>query len=151
MEEVKCRALLDTGAENSYILSELARRREKKPLRTNHKHIEKIFHTTPTHVEEIYEVQMTNVKDNFTINAEVSKVNKPNLISPNICYTNPIQQYFNQKGIYMNDNDEKTKIPINEILGLEIEQNQLQNTQHLDGQHIWWKRNNTEPYAVKKK
>ena len=60
---------------------------------------------------------MTNVKGNFSINAEVSKVNKPNLISPrNPCYTDPIQQYFGQKGIQMNDSDEKTELPIQVII-----------------------------------
>ena len=37
VDGIKCRAPLDTGAERSYIPSELAIRLEKKPLRTDHK------------------------------------------------------------------------------------------------------------------
>ena len=54
---------------------------------------------------------MTSAKGNITINAEVTKVNKPHLISPpNPCYTDAIQQYFDLKGIQKNDNDEKTEL-----------------------------------------
>ena len=43
---------------------------------------------------------MTKVEGYFTIKAEVSKVNKTNLISlPNPCYKDVIQQYSHQKGI----------------------------------------------------
>ena len=53
------------------------------------------------------------MKGTFTINTEVSKVNKPNLISlPNPCYIDAIQQNSHLKGIQMNDNGEKTELPI---------------------------------------
>lgn len=77
VDEIKSRAFLDTGSGSS---SKLARSLEKKPLKTNQKQIKTMLHTTNTHVE-IYKVQMTNVDSNFTKNAEVSKVNYPNLIS----------------------------------------------------------------------
>ena len=77
---------------------------------------------------------MTNVKGNFSINAEVNKVNKPNLISPrNPCYTDPIQQYFGQKGIQMNDSDEKTELPIQVIISAFL----LCSSQYQTKYHDW--------------
>ena len=106
-----------TGAGKSYISFELARHLEKKPLRTKHKQIETMLQATPTH-EEIYEVQMTHIDGNFTINAEVSNFNKPKLISLlNPCYKDVIQKYSHLKGIQMNDNNEKTELPIHVIIG----------------------------------
>ena len=75
-----------------------------------------MLHTIPTHLE-IYEVQVTNVEGDFTVNAEVSQVNKPNLISPNQCYKDVIQKYSHLKGTHMNDNDEKMKLPMHVIIG----------------------------------
>ena len=63
-------------------------------------------------------MQMTSVEGNFTIDAEVSKVIKSNLISfPSTCYKNVIQQYSHLKGIQMNDDDEKMELPIHVITG----------------------------------
>lgn len=70
---------------SSYILLELPKCLDKKPLRTDHKQMETSFHTTPANAE-MSEVQMTNVEGSFTVNAEVTKVNKHNSISlPKIC------------------------------------------------------------------
>ena len=95
----------------SNISSKFARGLEKKPLRTNHKQVETMLHTTPTQVE-IYEMQMTNVKGNFTINADVSKVNKTHLISvSDPCYKTVFQQCSHLKGIQINDNNENLELP----------------------------------------
>ena len=112
VDGMKYRALLDTEAErSSYILFELAGRLEEEPLKTDHKQINTMLHTTPPHVV-IYKVQMTNVEGNFTINAQVSKVNKPNLISlTNPRYKDVIQKYSQLKEIQMKDNDEMTELP----------------------------------------
>ena len=61
---------------------------------------------------------MTNVERSFTIDTEVSKVIKPNLISfPNLCYKDGIQQYSHLKGIQINDDDEKMELLIHVITG----------------------------------
>lgn len=44
VDRIKCRALLDTRLESSNISLELAKRLEEKPLRTNYKQVETIFH-----------------------------------------------------------------------------------------------------------
>ena len=86
VDEIKCRALLNTGAGSSYISSSLANRLKKNPSRKDYKQTETILHTITTKVE-VYEVEESNLKGNFKITAEVNKGNKPQLISlQNPCY-----------------------------------------------------------------
>ena len=117
IDGIKCRALLDTGAGSSYISASLARELAKKPIRTDHKQIETMLHTTNTKIE-VYEVQISNMKDSFQINTEVSKVDKQELISlPNPHYQKIIQQFSHLKGIQMEDGDTKHYLPVHVILG----------------------------------
>ena len=48
VDGIKCRAPLDTGAGRSYVPSELARRLEKKPLRTDHKQRDNALYNSHT-------------------------------------------------------------------------------------------------------
>ena len=80
------RALLDTGAANSYISSTLAHELKKPLIQTDYKRIETIWHTTNTLID-IYHVEITNTKCDFIINMELSKVDRAELISmPNPHY-----------------------------------------------------------------
>ena len=80
------RALLDTGAANSYISSTLAHELKKPLIQTDYKQIETMWHTTNTLID-IYHVEITNTKGDFIINVEVSKVDRAELISmPNPHY-----------------------------------------------------------------
>ena len=77
------RALLDTGAANSYISSTLAHELKKPLIQTDYK---QIGHTTNTLID-IYHVEITNTKGDFIINMELSKVDRAELISmPNPHY-----------------------------------------------------------------
>ena len=88
---ITCRALLNTGAGRSYIPSTLARKLTKLLIWTDYKQIETRVHTTNTLID-IYDVEITNTKGDFTINTEVSKVDRAELISmPNPLYENIIQ------------------------------------------------------------
>ena len=58
----------------------------KPPIRTDYKQIETMLHTTKS-LTDIYDVEVTNAKGDFTINTEVSKVDRAELISmPNSHY-----------------------------------------------------------------
>ena len=114
---IKCRALLDTGAGSSYISSTLAAHLQQAPVREDYKLIETMLKTTNVKVE-IYELEIYNTEGNFFINTEVSKVNKPELVTlPNPRYESIIQQYQHLKGVKMEDNDNKDYLPVHVILG----------------------------------
>ena len=117
IDGIVCRALLDTGAGSSYISSELARRLEKRPVRVDHKQIETMLRTVTTKIE-VYDVQLSNSRDSFSFNVEVSKVDKPVLISlPNPHYDDIIKQYPHLKEVQMEDADTKDYLPVHVILG----------------------------------
>ena len=112
-----CRALLDTGAGSSYISSTLARELKKPPIRTDYKQIETMLHRTNTLID-IYDVKITNRKGDFTINMELSKVDRAELISmPNPYYEDITQTYTQLQGVQMEDSDNKEFLPVHVILG----------------------------------
>ena len=76
---ITCRALLATGACSSYISSTLARELRRTPILTDYKQIETMLHATNTFID-IYDVEITRTKGDFTINTEVSKVDRAELI-----------------------------------------------------------------------
>ena len=111
------RALLDTGAESSYISSTLAHELRRPLIRTDNKQIETMLHTTNTLID-IYDVEITNTKGDFTINAEVSKVDRAELIPmPNPHYKDIIQTYTHLQGVQMEDSDSKEYLSVHVILG----------------------------------
>ena len=88
---ITCRTSLNTGVGSSYIPSTLARKLKKPLIWTDYKQIETRVHTTNTLID-IYDVEITNTKGDFTINTEISKVDRAELISmPNPLYENIIQ------------------------------------------------------------
>ena len=114
---VTCRALLDIGAGSSYILSTLARELRRPSIRTDYKQMETMLHTTNTFIN-IYDVEITNTKGDFTINTEVSKVDKAELISmANPHYRDIIQTYTHLEGVQMEDSDNKEYLLVHVILG----------------------------------
>ena len=83
---ITCRALPDTGAGSSYISSTLRTDYTNSIIRTDYKQIETMLHTTNTLID-IYDVEMTITKCDFTINTEVSKLDRAELTSmPNPHY-----------------------------------------------------------------
>ena len=114
---ITCRALRDTGAGISYISSTLARELKILPTRTDYKQVETMLHTTNT-LTDIYDMEITNTKGDFTINTEVSKVDRAELISmPNPHYEYIIQVYTHLQGVQMEDSNNKEYLPVHVILG----------------------------------
>ena len=63
-------------------------------------------------------MEITNTKGDFTINTEVSKVDRAELISmPNPHYKDIIQTYTHLQGVQMEDSDNKEYLPVHIILG----------------------------------
>eukprot|EP00112_Aurelia_sp_Birch-Aquarium-sp1_P013324 Seg2820.4 transcript_id=Seg2820.4/GoldUCD/mRNA.D3Y31 product="hypothetical protein" protein_id=Seg2820.4/GoldUCD/D3Y31 len=114
---VKCRALLDTGAESSYISATLAERIGKRPIRKETRRIDMMMHTTSKKVE-IYHMQVASITNAFEMMATVTKVDKAVLLSlPNPQYGRLIEQHQHLKEVIMDDKDRKPELPIHMIVG----------------------------------
>ena len=79
VERVKCRALLDTGAESSYVSGVLMNVLKKKPIGKDTKHIEMMMNSTTKNIE-VFKVQMENVHRDVLFEAELCKVERRELL-----------------------------------------------------------------------
>ena len=117
VNNVTCRALLDTGAGSSYASSALLKKLNLQPVRKETKRIEMMMHSTTRKID-VYEVEIKDVTGSFKITTEVSKVERETLISlPNPNYETVLQQHQHLRDITMNDTDTKAELPIHMILG----------------------------------
>ena len=110
VDGVKCRALLDTGAGSSYASAKLLERLQKKPTETKFKKIEMLLGSTTTR-EEVFKAKVSAAEGNFSMEVNLSKVNKPHLME--LCnprYENLLKKYSHLDGVKMIDNDEKARV-----------------------------------------
>ena len=70
---IKCRALLDTGARNSYVSAGLMNVLMKTPIRKEIKHIEMMMYST-TENKEVLKVQIENVHRDVSFETKFCKV-----------------------------------------------------------------------------
>ena len=73
---IKTRALLDTGAGSSYASAKLIDALHKQPAETKTKRIEMMLGSTTTKVQ-IYKVNIKSVDGDFSMDINVTKVDKP--------------------------------------------------------------------------
>ena len=117
VEGVKCRALLDTGAGNSYASAALLNLLAKRECRKETRRVEMMLGTV-TREMELSTINVQSVESDFNINVDVTKVENHELLevdNPN--YPQLISDYQHLSGITINDNDKKSKLPIHLILG----------------------------------
>ena len=71
-----------------------------------------------TRVMDICNQQITDLDEHFSLNSEVSKVDQQVLLTlANPKYEKVLEKYSHLKGIKMNEEDKKTKLPVHMILG----------------------------------
>ena len=98
---IKCRALLDTGAGSSYASSALIDLLQIEPRRTEIRRIEMIIGSV-TKKTQIYGLQISNMKGDFILEAEVTKIDRSELLSlANPKYKETIARYPHLKGVKM--------------------------------------------------
>ena len=67
---------------------------------------------------EVYRIKLNSVKGNFEMEAEVTKVEKPHLMMlDNPRYKKLVEKHPHLKGVTMDDNDERPRLPVHIILG----------------------------------
>ena len=114
---VKCRALLDTGAGSSYASSTLLDRLQLRPIRQEFKRIEMMFGTSNKAIN-IYGLQIRSLDGKFSLQAEVNKVDRKELLTlENPKCTEMVEQFSYLRGVTIQDDSEKPLLPIHLILG----------------------------------
>ena len=81
IDGIKTHALLDTGAGSSYTLAKLIDALNKRPKETVTKRIDMMLGSSTTKVE-IYSATLGAVDGRFDMNIELTKVHKPQLLTP---------------------------------------------------------------------
>ena len=69
VDDIKCRALLDTGAASSYISSTIVCKLNKHPVRRDTKKIEMMLYATNSRLS-FYNVTIKNLEDEFKLTTE---------------------------------------------------------------------------------
>ena len=116
VNNILCRALLDTGAGSSYASSALLGKLSLRPIRRETKGIEMMMHSTTRKID-VFEIEINDVSGDFQFKAEISKVERETLLSlPNPNYESVLRQHQHLRDIKMNDTDTKAELPIHLIL-----------------------------------
>ena len=117
VEGVRCRALLDTGAGNSYASGTLLDRIDVRPGRRQVRKIEMILGVATREVE-LTSVSVSNLAGNFQLAVQVTRVDKAALLElENPRYLKNTGHYTHLNGVKMLDEDAKTALAVHIILG----------------------------------
>lgn len=117
VEGIKCRALLDTGAGNSYASAALLNLLPKRNVKNEVRRVEMMLGSV-TREMELCTVSVAAVNGDFEMDVNVTKVEKGELLSmDNPNYENLINTYEHLNGVQMDDVDKKSKLPVHLILG----------------------------------
>ena len=117
VDGIRTRALLDTGAGSSYVSAKLVEALKTKPKEVKTKRIEMMLGATTMKVE-IYSANIKFLDGEFSMDVDLSKVHKPELMSlGNPKYEEVLSKYSHLKGVKINDTDPKPQLPIHVVLG----------------------------------
>ena len=117
VEGIKTHALLDTGAGSSYASTNLINALKKRPKEVKTKRIEMMLTSSTTRIE-IYSANLKSLDHKFDMNVELSKVDKPELMSvKNPRYAKLLDKYSHLRGAKLDDPDNRPEIPIHVVLG----------------------------------
>ena len=117
VDRIRTHALLDTGSGSSYASITLINALKKRPKEVKTKRIEMMLTSSTTRVE-IYSANLKSLDSKFDMNVELSKVDKPELMTvKNPEYTKLLQKFSYLRGTKLNDPDSRAQIPIHVVLG----------------------------------
>ena len=117
VEGVKCRALLDTGAGSSYASAALLKRLSNRDHRKEVRRVEMMLGAV-TREMELSTINVEALDRKFKMNVSVTKIDKHKVLSvDNPNYQKLIASYPHLQGVRIEDNDQKSKLPIHLILG----------------------------------
>ena len=80
VNNITCRALIDTGARSSYESSALLEKLNMQPVRKDTKRIEMTMHSI-VRKNDVFEVQIKDLSRSFQSKSEVSKIERETMLS----------------------------------------------------------------------
>lgn len=114
---LKFRALLDSGASHSYASSTAINLIKATPKSTSLRQIAMLTGIT-TRTMQTFDVVMESVKGEFTLNVNVTKVERRELLTlDNPKYKELLSNHLHLKGVQMDDTDDKDELPVHLIIG----------------------------------
>ena len=114
---VTCRALVDSGAGSSYVSAKLVSLLNKKPVDVKMKQIDMLMSSKLERLET-YETEIQSVDGDFSMQVDLIKVNKSELLSiDNPYYKVQVDTYPHLKGVHIHDDDAKPQLPVHVVLG----------------------------------
>ena len=114
---IKCRALIDSGAGSSYVSAKLIDLLCVKPSAVQTKSIDMLM-STKVAAFGVYDLSLQSVNHQFTLPVKATKINRSELLSiDNPNYRELPDKYPHLRGVYVNDNDTKARLPVHVILG----------------------------------
>ena len=113
----KFRALLDSGASHSYASSTAIDLINARPKSTGLRQIAMLTGITTTTMQ-VFGVVISSVEGDFKLEVDITKVNKRELVVvENPRYKQVLEANSHLKGVRMDDDDEKERLPVHIILG----------------------------------
>ena len=117
IDGVKCRALLDTGAGSSYASCALIEQLKIKPVKVERRRIEMMIGSVTKNIE-IYQLRVKGLESDFSLEMQVSKVDREKLlVLENPRYAYIIAKYNHLRAVEMVDKDDKAELPIHLVIG----------------------------------
>jgi hypothetical protein len=117
INDITCRALIDSGAGSSYASAKLIDTLKIKPREIKRQRINMLM-TTQTARMEFYDTKISSIDGNYDMNVNLTKVDKTELLSiNNPDYKGLIEQYQHLESVKMDDDDTKPQLPIHLVLG----------------------------------
>ena len=113
----KFRALLDSGASHSYASSTFLNLTKAERKASGVRQIATLVGVA-TRIMQEYKVSMQSVTDEFSLDVNVTKVDKRELLSlENPKYKEVLAKHPHLRGVYIDDDDDKSVLPVHLILG----------------------------------
>ena len=117
VDGIRCRAILDTGANTSCASSSLICALGKKMLRKEAREIEMMLETKKT-VLQIYGAEQKSIDGDFSVKTELTRLDKPVVTKvPNPDAVGVLSTYHHLKGVQIADVSKKEQLPKHLVLG----------------------------------
>ena len=117
VNDIMCRALIDSGAGSSYASAKLIDTLKIKPREIKRQRINMLM-TTQTARMEFYHTKISSIDGKYEMKVNLTKVDKTELLSiNNPDYQRLIEQYQHLESVKMDDDDTKPQLPIHLVLG----------------------------------
>ena len=114
---VMCRALIDSGAGGSYASAKLIKMINQQPSEIKTQRIDMLIASKTTRIE-IDDTEVSSLDEGFKMNVKLAKADKPELLSiKNPGYEKLIREYDHLRGVTIDNQDTKRRLPIHLILG----------------------------------